>query len=238
MAEMRLMANLIASFRKETVENALGIDLLNFRKFEVLNLIIKHLTEKEDGHEKAGLKGCEPARLTVYEWREAITGTWIDPNLIERINGPMEKYLIDNLKFAYQAEKGSHKLVPVLFPKDTLEPISNLLEERTNCNVAEDNILLFPNTGLSIDHASGYHCLKTVVYSCPNLQQPHLLIADKLRHRVSTLFAQLDLPAENREMFYRHMGHSEAINKNVYQCPQTVNEITRVGRFLLNTVDA
>ncbi|GFO41921.1 hypothetical protein PoB_006842600 [Plakobranchus ocellatus] len=39
-------------------------------------------------------------------------------------------------------------------------------------------------------------------------------------------------------MFYRHMGHSEANNKNVYQCPLAVNEITRVGHFLLNTVDA
>ncbi|GFN81847.1 histone-lysine N-methyltransferase setd8-a [Plakobranchus ocellatus] len=136
--------------------------------------------------------------MTVHEWREAITGTWIDPNLIERINDLMDKYLIDNLKLAYQAGKGSRKLVPVLFPKDTLGPISKFLEERSNCNVAEENIFLFPNTGLSIDHASGHHCLKTVVYSCPNLQQPHLLIADKFRHRVSTLFAQLDLPAENR----------------------------------------
>ncbi|GFO41922.1 histone-lysine N-methyltransferase setd8-a [Plakobranchus ocellatus] len=134
-------------------------------------------------------RGGESARLTVNVWREAITGTWIDPNLIERINDPMGKYLIDNLKLGYQAGKGSRKLVPVLFPKDTLEPISKLLEERSNCNVAEDNIFLFLNTGLSIDHESGYHCLKTVVYSCPNLQQPHLLIADKFRHKVSTLFA-------------------------------------------------
>ncbi|GFO17231.1 histone-lysine N-methyltransferase setd8-a [Plakobranchus ocellatus] len=69
-------------------------------------------------------RGGEPARLTVNEWREAITGTWIDPNLIERINDPIEKYLIDNLKLAYQVGKSSRKLVPVLFPKDTLEPIS------------------------------------------------------------------------------------------------------------------
>ncbi|GFN88700.1 histone-lysine N-methyltransferase setd8-a [Plakobranchus ocellatus] len=144
----------------------------------------------------------------------------------------MEKYLIHNRKFAYQVGKGSRKLVPVLFPKDTLEPISKLLGERSNCNVAENNIFLFPNTGLSIDHASEYHCLKTVVHSCPNLQQPHLLIADKFRHRVFTLFAQLNLPAENRELFYRHMGHLEAINKNVYQCPLALNEIARVGRFL------
>ncbi|GFN94872.1 histone-lysine N-methyltransferase setd8-a [Plakobranchus ocellatus] len=57
MAEMRLMANLIASFRKETDdENASGIDLLSFRKFDVLEEIIEQLIEKEDGHEKAGLK--------------------------------------------------------------------------------------------------------------------------------------------------------------------------------------
>ncbi|GFN81290.1 hypothetical protein PoB_000779600 [Plakobranchus ocellatus] len=54
---MRLMANLIVSFRKETDdENASGIDMLNFTKFDVLEVIIKQLTKKEDGHERAGLK--------------------------------------------------------------------------------------------------------------------------------------------------------------------------------------
>ena len=31
------------------------------------------------------------------------------------------------------------------------------------------------------------------------------------------------------------MGHSETINKNVYQCPLAVQEVTQVGKFLINS---
>ena len=92
---------------------------------------------------------------------------------------------------------------------------------------------LFPNTGGSVDHVSGYHCLKTVVDATQEtLQKPRLLIADKFRHRVSTIFALQELPTEKREMFYKHMGHTEAINRNVYQCPTAITEITEIANFL------
>ncbi|GFR97225.1 histone-lysine N-methyltransferase SETD8-A [Elysia marginata] len=146
----------------------------------------------------------------------------------------MEKHLLENLKLAYQSGKGSRKMVPVLITEDTVELITTLLYERNNCQISEDNVYLFPNTGASLDHASGYHCLKSIVFICPSLKKPNLLIADKFRHRVSTMFAQLDLPDEQRQIFYSHMGHSETINKNVYQCPLAVREVTQVGKFLLN----
>ena len=180
-------------------------------------------------------RGGEPSRLTLSEWKDACKGAWIDPTLIQKVDDPMEKYLIDNLKLAYQSGKG-RKLVPVLFPMDTIEPITKLLLERINCNVSTENTYLFPNTGQSTDHASGYHCLRSVVDRCPGLKQPRLLIADKFRHRVSTIFSRLDIPEEQRSHFYRHMGHSETVNKNVYQCPLAVTEITQVGNFL-NSID-
>ncbi|GFS05951.1 histone-lysine N-methyltransferase SETD8-A [Elysia marginata] len=49
----------------------------------------------------------EPARLTLKEWKEAITDAWIDPNLVEKVDDPMEKHLLENLKLAYQSGKGS-----------------------------------------------------------------------------------------------------------------------------------
>ncbi len=64
-------------------------------------------------------RGGEPCRLTLSEWKDACTGAWIDLKLIQ--NDDIDKYLIDNL--TYQSGKG-RKLVPVLFPKDTIEPIT------------------------------------------------------------------------------------------------------------------
>ena len=144
------------------------------------------------------LQSGEPARLTLREWTDASHGAWIDPELTDKIEDPHERLLLKDRKVAYQAGKGSRKLVPVLFPKDTLEPVSKLLIERTNCNIHPDNIYLFPNTQNSLDHASGYHCLKAVVKEVPNLKKLHLLIADKFRHQVSTIFASFELPKDQQ----------------------------------------
>ena len=71
-----------------------------------------------------------------------------------------------------------------------------------------------------------------MVYCANELDKPSLLTADKLRHRTSTLFDSLDLPSEKREAFFRHMGYSESINRDVHQCPLALKEITEVGSFL------
>ena len=60
---------------------------------------------------------------------------------------------------------------------------------------------------------------------------------DRFRHRASTYFAMEDVPAEKRETFYRHMGHTEFINKSVYQCPLAITEITTVGQFMTKLND-
>lgn len=84
-----------------------------------------------------------------------------------------------------------------------------------------------------MDHATGWNCVSTVAKSMGNqLKKTHLLIADKFRHRASTLYALMDLPEHEREKWYRHMGHSASINRDVYQCPLAVGEITHVGGFL------
>lgn len=49
---------------------------------------------------------------------------------------------------------------------------------------------------------------------------------------VATIYAGLEVNEPERETFYNHMGHSESVNKNISQSPQTRQTITRVGRFL------
>ena len=178
-------------------------------------------------------RGGEPARLLLTEWEEAQKGEWIDSQQIERINDSSEKELINDMKLAYQSGKGSRRLVPVLFPKDTIPAIEKLVEIRAECGIAENNPFLFPNTESSLDHVIGSTSIKSVVDKLVDkLKSPHLMTADKFRHRAATLFAQMDLPQEKRDIFYRHMGHSEQINKDVYQCPLAIREIREVGSFL------
>ena len=42
----------------------------------------------------------------------------------------------------------------------------------------------------------------------------------------------MELPEDQRSSFYDHMGHSESMNKDRYQCPPAVQELTRVGKVL------
>ena len=66
----------------------------------------------------------------------------------------------------------------------------------------------------------------------PGVSQLEKLTATKMRNRASTVYVLLDLPESERRAFYCHMGHSKAINETVYQCPPSVLEITKVGKYL------
>lgn len=56
--------------------------------------------------------------------------------------------------------------------------------------------------------------------------------ATQMRHRISTIYAGLDVPENERSAFYRHMGHSKEINESVYQCPLGIQEVAVVGGYL------
>ncbi|CAG2213129.1 unnamed protein product [Mytilus edulis] len=56
--------------------------------------------------------------------------------------------------------------------------------------------------------------------------------ATLIRHFISTEMATKDLPENERQYFYTHLGHSEEMNKQTYQAPLAVIEIVKVGKHL------
>ena len=96
-------------------------------------------------------------------------------------------------------------------------------------NVCGSNQYLFPNTWFSTNHVSGW---KSVEKCCQLAGLENSITATQMRHYVATVYAGLEIPDEERKQFYEHMGHSEAINKNVYQSPLAVKEVIQVGGFL------
>ena len=56
--------------------------------------------------------------------------------------------------------------------------------------------------------------------------------ATKIRHRVSTLYADMYLPESERDLFYRHMGDSKKINEAVYQAPPALMAVVKVWKNL------
>ena len=114
-----------------------------------------------------------------------------------------------------------------------MEPLRILAQKREQCDFPQSNIFLFPSTGSSKDLVSGWNIMKDVTNLVDGVERPELLIADKFRHRAPTLFALTEVREEKRHAFYTHnMGHSQQINRDVYQCPLAVKEVTMVGKFL------
>jgi hypothetical protein len=65
-----------------------------------------------------------------------------------------------------------------------------------------------------------------------DVKYPNRLTATAMRHRVSTLYAGIEMSETDRQLFYKHMGHSGAINEHVYQTPGAEAEILKVGSNL------
>ena len=166
----------------------------------------------------------------LVEWEAAKNNRWIKQSNLNDLNQNRRDSIISN-KLIYQGGKGNGKLVPVIIVKeivDTLNLISNEVI-REKCGVSPFNKYLFASTQGSLDHVAGYNTLQTITVEAGVTKN---LTATKMRHRASTLFGELEMSLAQREFFYSHMGHSEDINKSVYQCPAGLNELHTVGSYL------
>jgi integrase len=135
------------------------------------------------------------------------------------------------MKVTFQTGKGNNHLVPVLIPQDLVKAMQMLTDAtvRSSNSVHNGNKYVFPSTQNSESHISSWHAVNKV---CIDAKVEHLITATKMRHRISTLYAVLDVPHNDRQVFYKHMGHSENINVSVYQVPLAVAEVRTVGSRL------
>ena len=106
-----------------------------------------------------------------------------------------------------------------------------LVNVRSSCSVDNDNLYLFVTTKSASGHADSWTSVRDTCIRA-GVSYPERMTATKMRHRASTYYSLLDVPENERKAFYTHMGHSQEINEMVYQCPTSVVEITKVGRYL------
>lgn len=178
-------------------------------------------------------RGGEPARMHLSQYREALRGDWLDKERIKTLNlTPLEQNLMDSTKITYMVGKGSH-LVPVIFPTDVLQGLDVLANtiNRNNAHVLSTNPYLFPSTRMSEFHMSGWHGFNDICQAV-HLEKRENITFTKNRHLVATIYSTIELPENQRSGFYDHMGHSASMNKERYQCPPALNEITKVGKVL------
>lgn len=174
-------------------------------------------------------RGEEASRMLVSEWEEAERGIWLPDSEVEKVEDPAEKYLLGKYKLAYLKGKG-RKYVPVLVPLDLVDSINILKKNRSKAKVSSKNMFIFA-TKKGISHCSGWHAVSDV---CKRAKISLPVNATKMRHRLSNLFASMDMSAENQKIFLDHMGHELRINQENYQCPQGLREVSVMGKMLSN----
>jgi len=168
-------------------------------------------------------RGGEPARLELSEWTAADNGEWLDRQLVQTVS-PDDQEIISQYKLAYQSGKGNKDVVPVLIPMDCVPALRKLVEMRTEVGISPANKYVFPYSQQSLDHVCGWKELK---HTCKlaGVEQPELINANRIRHRAATIHAGLAAPEQQRQAFFRHMGHSQRVDEQVYQCPLAVDEV-------------
>ena len=174
-------------------------------------------------------RGGEAARLQLSNWNDARNKVWFDPSRIEAMSDAEKEVFGDSIVI-YHTGKGIDHLVPIIVPPDCVAALEKLsdLSVRAACGVREDNVYLFPSTLQSDDHVSGSHAIR---FTCEKAGVQNIT-ATGMRHLTSTMYAALDIPETKRSSFYRHMGHSKAINENIYQAPLAETEVLEVGSIL------
>ncbi|XP_078310702.1 uncharacterized protein LOC111109026 isoform X10 [Crassostrea virginica] len=220
----------LRDFAKETIEKLSSdlIERLNYNQFcQLRDAVVCRLTLYN------ARRGGEPSRMTIKDWEDALRGVWIDPCKVEDIKDEIEKKLLCETKIAYIHASKVAKLVPLLIPKDCWQAIKVLTDPdiRGAAEIHERNLYCFPNVKHSLNHSTGWICVNNL---CKKAGLTRHINATDMRHYVATAYALLDASTADREMFYKHLGHSQSMNENVYQCPPAIKTITTVGKFLNN----
>jgi hypothetical protein len=101
-----------------------------------------------------GRRGGEPARLLLSEWKDAESGTWLNPARIEKLP-ETEALLFKSMLITYQGGKGNNHLVPVLIPNDSRQAMRLLSDPH-------------------IRQMSGVHCANRYMFPCTQESETHV----------------------------------------------------------------
>ncbi|XP_060582162.1 uncharacterized protein LOC132738621 isoform X2 [Ruditapes philippinarum] len=175
-------------------------------------------------------RGEEASRMLLSEWDDAMKSTWLPEEQVEQIDDEAVKYLVGQFKLCYLQGKGK-KFAPVLVPNDIVKAIDILVKERYSFGISNSNKHVFATKERSgtTSHCSGWHALREV---CKKADVAVFVTATKMRHRLSTVYASLDMSVADQKIFLEHMGHEKDINKDNYQCPQGIRTVKVMGKML------
>lgn len=109
---------------------------------------------------------------------------------------------------------------------------------RAQIDISPNNRYVFANVYNSDTYVNGWDALQKISKQAGIPEEDRKRSnATLVRHYTSTEIASMEIPAVDKEYFFKHMGHSAQMNLETYQSPLAFKEITSVGKHL-NFIDA
>jgi len=168
-------------------------------------------------------RGGEPVRLKINQWKQALDGYWTDK---------FDENDTPEMLVTFQTGKGANNLVSVMFPPETYGAMKYLCNEniRKEVGIPQSNSFIFANTQKSSSHTNGWHCINEIL---KRLSLQGAINATRNRHRVASLLASLQLSDKEKDLIFKHFGHSAAVNENIYQSANGTSQIRNTGKKLV-----
>ena len=170
-------------------------------------------------------RGGEPGRLFLFQWQEALRGDWIEKGELP------EDIDTDGTLVTFITGKGADHLVSILFPPEVQKAVSYLTnkEVRHLAGVADKNPYVFSSMKNSMGYASGWHCINHILQK---LNRKGAINATRNRHRIASILGKLQLSEKEKNLVFKHFGHSKHINENRYQAANGSSQINATGKRL------
>lgn len=171
-------------------------------------------------------RGEEASRILLSEWEEAEKGARLPDNKVIKVTDHAEQYLSGKFMWAYLHGKGK-KYVPILIPNDLLSAIQVIRSDRHKFGVREDNPFLFATENDPSSYCAGWHAVAEVC----GKTDIRMSSETKMRHRLSSIYASLDMSPENQEIFLLLMRHEELqVDRENHQNPLGTYSEIMMGR--------
>ena len=81
----------------------------------------------------------------------------------------------------------------------------------------------------SMGYASGWHCINHILQK---LNCKGAINATRNRHRIASILGKLQLSEKEKNLVFKHFGHSKHINENRYQAANDSSQINTTGKRL------
>ncbi|XP_065214909.1 uncharacterized protein LOC135841709 isoform X2 [Planococcus citri] len=180
-------------------------------------------------------RGNEVAQMTLENYAHK---SKYDPSKYEGVEmGAFEKTLGKAMELVkLKGKSAQHPTVTALLSPMDIQAVEAVLEMRKfHIGSKSRNIHVFATKGYALEHTEGPRSIKSVVEEA-GFKKEKCFVATNFRKFCATWLSWKDIPDQQRNVIYEHLGHTERIHKAAYRTNADMAKTTIVPAELFKTI--